>query len=220
MKCFIKLVGDFFIFDSCLSRYYTTSTIIEQIFCMLENMFGSKVRVKLLKLFLGQNEEKDYYIRELSRMLGEHLNSVRRELENLEEVGLVVSQEKDKKKYYSVNHSFILVPELKALLLKSRELNEQLLVQQIEKVGSMDLLILTGSFVGQAESPVDIFMVGRVHKTKIEKLLKTYLKDSGKDLKYTVMNKKEFQHRVDLGDRFIFTLMNGRKITVINKLGV
>jgi len=187
---------------------------------MLENIFGSKVRVKLLKLFLGQKEEKDYYIREIARMLGDHLNSVRRELENLEEVGLVVSQEKDKKKYYSVNHSFILVAELKALLIKSHELNEQKLVQQLEKVGSMDLLILSGSFVGQAESPVDIFMVGRVHKTKIEKLLKTYLKDSGKDLKYTVMNKKEFQQRIDLGDRFIFTLMNGRKITIINKLGV
>ncbi|OIO48244.1 MAG: hypothetical protein CO042_03025 [Parcubacteria group bacterium CG_4_9_14_0_2_um_filter_41_8] len=187
---------------------------------MLEHIFGSKVRVKLLKLFLGQDKDKDYYIRELSRLLDEHLNSIRRELENLENLGLVVSQEKDKKKYYSINPSFILVPELRALLLKSKELSEQKLVQQIEKVGSMDLLVLSGSFVGQQESPVDIFMVGKVNKIKLEKLLKVYFKESGKDLRYTVMNKKDFQHRVDLGDRFIFTLMNGRKITAINKLGI
>lgn len=187
---------------------------------MLEHIFGSKVRVKLLKLFLGQNEERDYYIREIARMLGEHLNSVRRELENLENLGLVSSQEKDKRKYYGVNREFLLVPELKMLLLKSNELGEQKLVAELEKVGSMDLLVLSGAFVGQAEAPVDIFIVGRVHKPKLEKLTKSYLKDSGRDLKYTVMNKKEFQQRVELGDRFIFTLLNGRKVTVINKLGV
>ncbi len=187
---------------------------------MLEHIFGSKVRVMLLKLFLNQEEEKDYYIRELARKLGVHLNSVRRELENLEKVGLVVSQEKDKKKYYSVNKDFVLVPELKALLLKSHELNEQRLIQHLEKTGRMDLLVLTGLFVGQEESPVDIFIVGKVQKVKVEKLLKSYLKESGKDLKYTVLSKKEFQHRVELGDRFVFTLMNGKKIIVINKLGV
>jgi predicted transcriptional regulator len=186
---------------------------------MLEHIFGSKVRVKLLKHFLNQGEDKDYYIRELARLLGEHLNSVRRELENLEDVGLILSQEKDKKKYYGVNKEFILVPELKALLLKSNELGEQKLVQDLEKMGSMDMLVLAGSFVGQEESPVDIFMVGRIHKTKLEKLMKTYQKDTNKDLKYTVMSKKEFQHRVELGDRFIFTLLNGRKIMVINKVG-
>jgi len=206
--------------DVRVSRYYTTSTSIEQILCMLEHIFGSKVRVKLLKLFLGQNEERDYYIRELARLLDEHLNSVRRELENLEDLGLVVSHEKDKRKYYGVNREFLLVPELQSLLLKSNELGEQKMVQELVKVGSMDLLVLSGVFVGQKESAVDIFIVGRVHKAKLEKLTKSYLKDTGRDLKYTVMNKKEFQHRVDLGDRFIFTLLNGRKITVINKLGI
>ena len=63
---------------------------------MLEQLFSSKTRVKLLKRFLNQKEDKDYFIRELTRVLGEHLNSIRRELTNLEDLGLVLSQEKDK----------------------------------------------------------------------------------------------------------------------------
>ncbi len=185
---------------------------------MLEQLFSSKTRVKLLKLFLNQTEDTDYYIRELTRVLDEHLNSIRRELDNLEELGLVLSHEKDKKKYYGINKDFILLPELKALLLKSRELGDQKLVQQLEKVGTLDLLVLTGSFIGNNETPVDIFMVGRVQKTKLERLLKAYEKETGKELNYASMNRKEFQHRVDLGDRFIFTLLNGRRITVIDKL--
>ncbi len=187
---------------------------------MLEQLFSSKTRVKLLKLFLNQTEEKDYFIRELTRVLGEHLNSIRRELDNLEDLGLVLSQEKDKKKYYSVNKDFILLPELKALLLKSRELGDQKLVQQLEKVGFLDLLILSGSFVGNTDSDVDLFMVGRVQKAKLERLIRTHEKDSGKEIKYTVMSKKEFQHRIDLGDRFLYTILNSRKIMVINKLGI
>lgn len=187
---------------------------------MLEQLFSSKTRVKLLKLFLNQGQNRDYYIRELTRLLEEHLNSIRRELENLEDLGLVVSSERDKKKYYAVNRDFILLPELKALLLKSKELNEQRVVEQIEKIASAELLVLTGSFTGNSDSPVDIFIVGRVQKGKLEKIIKTYAKESGRELNYTVMSRKEFKERVDLGDRFIFTLLNGRKITVVNKLGV
>jgi len=187
---------------------------------MLEQLFSSKTRVKLLKHFLDQKEDRDYFIRELTRILDEHLNSIRRELDNLEDLGLILSQEKDKKKYYAINRDFILLPELKALFLKSKELGDQRLIQQLDKVGSFDLLVLSGSFVGNPDSPIDVFMVGRVQKTKLEKLLKTYHKETKKDLRYTAMTKKEFQNRVELGDRFIFTVLNGKKITVINKLGV
>ncbi len=57
---------------------------------MLDKLFGSKARVKILKLFL-LNPNKKYYIRQLARDLKLQLNSVRRELENLEEFGLLVS---------------------------------------------------------------------------------------------------------------------------------
>jgi predicted DNA-binding transcriptional regulator YafY len=187
---------------------------------MLEQLFSSKTRVKLLKIFLSQGENRDYYIRELTRLLSEHLNSIRRELENLEDLGLVISSERDKKKYYGINKDFILLPELKALLLKSKELNEQRVVEQIQKISSAELLVLTGTFTGNSDSPVDIFIVGRVQKGKLERIIKAYAKESGRELNYTVMSKREFQERVELGDRFIFTLLNGRKITIINKLGI
>ena len=187
---------------------------------MLEQLFSSKTRVKLLKLFLNGPNDKKYYVRELTRILGEHLNSIRRELSNLEKLGLVLATVKDKKKFYYVNRDFILLTELKALLLKSRELGEQKILNQLEKIGNIDLLVLKGVFVGDDDSQVDIFIVGTISKPKLEKLIKEYLKESGKELNYAVISRKEFQDRVDLGDRFVFTVLNGRKITVINKLGI
>lgn len=61
---------------------------------MLEKLFGSRARVKILKLFLLHPLEK-YYIRQLARDLKLQLNSVRRELENLENFGILTSDIKE-----------------------------------------------------------------------------------------------------------------------------
>ena len=58
---------------------------------MLGHLFGSNARVKILKIFLLHPEEK-YYIRQLARKLKLQVNSIRRELENLEKFGLLVSR--------------------------------------------------------------------------------------------------------------------------------
>lgn len=63
---------------------------------MLGKLFGSNARVKILKLFLI-NPEKKFYVRELARDLKLQLNSVRRELENLEKFGLLMTVAADDK---------------------------------------------------------------------------------------------------------------------------
>ncbi len=57
---------------------------------MLNKLFGSNSRVKIIKLFIYNPDEK-FYIRQIARNLSLQLNSVRRELENLESFGLLVS---------------------------------------------------------------------------------------------------------------------------------
>jgi len=57
---------------------------------MLGKLFGSNARVKILKLFILHPRER-FYIRQIARDLKLQLNSVRRELENLEQFGLLIS---------------------------------------------------------------------------------------------------------------------------------
>ena len=69
---------------------------------MIDSLFGSKTRVKLLHLFLN-NPEKSFYVREITRLIDEQINSVRRELANMVSVGIVQSDNIDNKLYYSTN---------------------------------------------------------------------------------------------------------------------
>lgn len=72
---------------------------------MIEQLFGSKTRVKLLQLFY-KNPNRSFYVREITRKIDEQINSVRRELANLLSIGIITSDNSDNKLYYEVNQKF------------------------------------------------------------------------------------------------------------------
>lgn len=72
---------------------------------MIEQLFGSKTRVKLLKLFFS-NPNRPFYVREITRKIEEQINSVRRELANMLSLGLITSDDANNKLYYEVNQDY------------------------------------------------------------------------------------------------------------------
>ncbi|MBI5956786.1 MAG: winged helix-turn-helix transcriptional regulator [Chloroflexi bacterium] len=86
---------------------------------MLEYLFSSKARIKLLTRFLSDPEAK-LYTRQLERELGEPVNAVRRELERFEALGLLQSFKEGNLKYYTVNREFSIYPELRGIILKAQ----------------------------------------------------------------------------------------------------
>ena len=76
---------------------------------MLIDILISKVRVKILELFLG-NPGQSYHVREIVRRVGEEINAVRRELARLEMTGFLQSEWRANRRYYSVKRDFIFLP--------------------------------------------------------------------------------------------------------------
>lgn len=85
---------------------------------MIDQLFGSKTRVKLLKLFFT-NPNRSFYVREITRTVEEQINSVRRELANLLALGLITSDSTNNKLYYEVNQDYEHFEALKAMFSKS-----------------------------------------------------------------------------------------------------
>jgi len=190
-----------------------------------EQLFGSKTRVKLLRLFLVSPNPIHYYIREVCRITGEHLNSVRRELDNLDKLGLIVKEESPsgevgQKIYYKVNKDFILFNELRTLFIKSQLLLEKSLVQGLEELGNVQLLVLTGGFTGNTNATSDLLIVGRIKTAPLAKLIKKFEKELGRDINYTVMTSAEFSYRRELTDMFLYTILEGKKVFLIDNLGI
>jgi hypothetical protein len=72
---------------------------------MIEQLFGSKTRVKLLRLFFS-NPNRSFYVREITRKVDEQINSVRRELANMLSLGIITSDSSSNKLYYEVNQNY------------------------------------------------------------------------------------------------------------------
>lgn len=181
---------------------------------ILKALFSSQTRVKLLSTFL-LHPDQEYFIRELTRLLNEQINSIRRELENLRRIGLVKARHRNRKKYYHVDPEFVLFNELKSIFAKEVQADSPI-VSSLKNLPKVKLVVLAGSFVG-AESKVDLLVVGEVKKEMLEALL---LQDpSFKDVKYSIFLEGDFLYRLSLRDRFITEIVNDpRHLIVINSI--
>ncbi len=181
---------------------------------MLKNLFTSNTRVKLLKLFL-LNPEEEYFVRELTRVLDEQINSIRRELDNLKKMGLLKSRTKNRRKFYSINSNFVLFRELRNIVIKA-ELSSDNLIKNISKMGEVDFLLISGMFL-KKNGPVDLLIVGDVNKEELEGFLDKL--ETEEAIKFSILPKKDFIYRVKCRDHFILDLIQDPdNIIGINKL--
>ena len=173
----------------------------------LEKLFGSKTRTKLLALFFS-DMERSYYVREITRVIGEQINSVRRELLNLDSVGIIKNETYDNKVYYSANtkHPF------------SHALNE-LFSSKIDQVRDLDvrqggweeyirpvrrylkILIVTNRQPGQ--DGIDLLIVGDDKTKKLSRWGEMVEKKVGKPLNYVIMSPDDFLYRRSVRDKFL-----------------
>lgn len=196
---------------------------------MLEQLFGSKTRVRLLRLFLN-NYQGAYYVRELTRKIGSQINAIRNELDNLIEMGVIKEAEgfepedagkagrksAAQRKYYRLNVDALLYPELRALFMKAQVLLEKDFVSRITQTGTVQYLALTGFFVGEAESPTDLFAVGKVNRDRLANVIKAFEKEIGREINYTILTPQEYKYRKDVTDRFLYSILESKKIVVVD----
>lgn len=198
---------------------------------MLEYLFGSKTRLKLLRLFFSQPEQK-FFVRELTRLVDTQINSVRRELGHLLEAKIIIpgvadepaaeksakNKADNKRKYYCLNPQGIINQELQALLLKAQFWGERQLIETVKKIGHIDFLVLAGRFVGLLEAPTDLLIVGNLAKKDLGKLIRVFEDDFGGEVRYTVMTPKEFLYRRDVADKFLSDIFENKHLVAVNNL--
>ena len=182
---------------------------------MLKRLFTSNTRIKLLTVFL-MNQDEEYFIRELTRKLDEQINSIRRELDNLKKLGVLKSRAKNRKKYYYVNKNFILLDELKGIIIKALSSQDKI-GKDVAKMGEVKLLALSGQFLNKPTETVDMLIVGSIDKDRFARYLSDDLRTK-RSVKFTIMNEEDFRYRKDCHDKFIQEIIdNPENQILINK---
>lgn len=181
---------------------------------MLKRIFTSNTRIKLLTVFIS-NPKEEFFIRELTRKLDEQINSVRRELDNLKKIGLLKSKTKNRKKYFYVNEDFIFFEELRSIIIKALSSNDNLL-NDLKKLGDVELIILSGIFTNRPTESVDLLIVGEMDREKLTHYIQNELK-TPRPVKFTVMSRSDYNYRLDCHDRFITELRADKENQIVER---
>jgi hypothetical protein len=162
---------------------------------VLDTIFSGKIRVALLtKLLL--NPESRVYLRGLERDLGVSSNTVRVELNKLQDMHLIEVQddpENTKVKNYVVNQSHPMFWTLRGIILQFVGL-DQIVDQVIKKLGNLDEVYLTGDLAEGKNSPfVDLVLVGDVDKAYLYQLIEKAEQLVQKKIRVGVYKSQEFK---------------------------
>lgn len=182
----------------------------------LRDLLISKVRVKMLTLFFEKPSEM-FYVREITRLVKEEINAVRRELDRMLEAGLLKSEQRSNRLYYTLNKKYLFFQELQRIVIKTSGIGKKIRKLR-RKLGNVDYVVFTGAFINQEKldrDQLDILIVGEVVLPEIEALIKAEEKDFGREINYAVLETEEFEFRKARRDPFIMEVMYGVRVMVI-----
>jgi hypothetical protein len=186
---------------------------------VIDALFGSKTRVKLLHLFLN-NPGRAFYVREITRKIDEQINSVRRELANMLSIGIIKSENSNNRLYYEINQEYIHYQPLHQIFADSgiakavgvAGANDW--TKRLKALGDVRVVIFSGKLVHGSSSDVDVFIAGTINRTQVKKFIKELEEEENKSLNYAVMGYEDFYYRLSIKDKFVTTLLT-EKHTVI-----
>ena len=183
---------------------------------MLEDLIISRVRVKLLELFLS-NPGKIFHVRDMVRRTNEEINAVRRELAHLEKAGMLTKEPRANRLYYTFRKDYPLYFELLELVAKTSGLGKDLLKNRA-KLGKIKFVMVSGGFIRKlppAEERVDLLIVGNLVLPELSQIVKAEEVRCEREINYTVMTEEEFKFRKSRRDPFILGILEGSRVMII-----
>lgn len=182
---------------------------------VLDSLFKSKLRQRLLALFLTNPHDR-YYARQLHAMVDGSIGSLHRELIHLEKLGLLNSEKVGNLKFYFANRDHPLFEEISGITAKTVGIFGALKTT-MEILTSVDVAFVYGSFASgkeTARSDIDLFVIGNINHGPLNKALSDVEKLLQREINYTAMTAKEFKKALSDGLPFTVNIMAEPKVFV------
>lgn len=184
---------------------------------MLEELFVSKVRVKIFKLFLSSVQDSLFHVREIVRRVSEEINAVRRELARMEKFGMVTSEWRANRRLYRFRRDYLFYRELLSLVAKSSTLGGNLISSKA-KLGKVKFAFLATRFVKgipSSSEDVDLLVVGNIVLPELQAVVADEQARREQEINYSFMDEAEFKFRVRRRDPFILRVLVQPKVMLI-----
>lgn len=184
----------------------------------MEDLIVSKVRVKLLQLFLASSEPL-IHVREIVRRTGEEINAIRRELQRMEKYGLVFSEWRANRRLYRFRKDYIFYPQLLGLVAKSTGLGGAL-IKNKGRLGRIKYAMIATRYLKNLPSgpeDVDLLVVGQIVLPELQAIVADEQTKRENEINYSFMDEAEFNFRVKRRDPFILRVLTQPKVMILGE---
>lgn len=179
-------------------------------------IFGGVAKVKIMRLFIF-NPGLTLTAAEVASRTKERPHVARRELNNLTKAGLI----KKRAKGYMLNSSYLYLPAIGNFLIDATPLSEREIVKKLSKVGTVKLILVSGVFLHDPDSRVDILLVGdNLKQSKLNSVISSIEAELGKEIRFASFETVDFKYRLGIYDKLIRDILDSRHHKILNKLGI
>ena len=184
---------------------------------ILSKLFGGVARVKIMRLFL-LNPEQGFETGTVSERSRLSPSVTRQAINQMASMSLVKKRSfiketvdgrtgKTKKKRvqgWFLNPDFPYIKEMKALLIEGDFFKHDEIVKRFRPAGKIQMLVVSGIFMKQSGSRLDILIVGdNISKKYIQKAVAVLESELGAELSYALFDNTDFRYRVSMYDKLL-----------------
>lgn len=183
---------------------------------MLEELFVSRVRVKILQLFLTTPDSL-LHVREIVRRVSEEINAVRRELGRMDKFGMVTSEWRANRRLYKFQKNYVFYKELLSLVAKTMGLGGDI-IKNKNQLGKIKFAFVSTKLVKNLPvktDDVDLLIVGNIILPELQTIVANEQTKREREINYSYMDEAEFKFRVKRRDSFILNVLIQPKIMLI-----
>ena len=203
---------------------------------ILGKLFGTPEKVKIMRLFLF-NPDQPFDLEDAVLKTKSEIKNVRREISGLEKIKLIKKRiffkdlnkdvgkknEAIKKKTngWILNRDFRYLSELQGLLINAQLIKHGEILKRLSSVGKLKVVIVSGVFIQDLDSRVDILIVGdNLRKFALDNAIKTIESEIGRELNYTAFETSDFLYRLGVCDKLIRDILDYKHEKVLDRIGI
>jgi hypothetical protein len=184
----------------------------------LSRLFGTPARLKLLRLFLF-NDDTIISGADAAFRSKTPRDAARRELSGLVAAGVLKKKTGKQGSGFVANKKFKHYEALQRFMRETTDVHDSDILTRLRKAGTLRVVALSGLFTGALEPKVDILIVGdRLEEKPLASAVHALEAELGRELRYASFTTEEFKYRVGVYDRLIRDVFDYPHRTILDRI--
>ncbi len=186
----------------------------------LSRIFSSPARLKLLRLFVFNNEVA-FSASDIAFRARTSKDATKKELSVLLASGFIKKKTGKGVRGYCTNKKFPHYEALATFVRATTDISDTDTIATLKKAGNLRLVALSGLFTGAIESKIDLLVVGdKLDDKHLASAVRAIEAELGRELRYASFTTEEFRYRQGVYDRLLRDLFDYSHRAILDRLGV